>query len=67
MLKRRGALKRMDAPFASTCIIVQPKTRARETRARASKALTRSLKAQAKGLAKSKAAKRELKVIEAEV
>ena len=52
----------MDAPFASTGIIDQPKKRAR-----ASKALKRSLKARAKGLAKPKAAKRELKVIDAEV
>ena len=65
MLKRRrGALKRMDAPFASTCIIVQPKT------PRANHALTRStcfMTAQSKGLAKAKAATRELKVIDAEV
>ena len=52
----------MDAPFASTCIIVQPKTRAR-----ASKALTRIVKAQTNGLARSKTSKRELKVIDAEV
>ena len=50
-----------DAPFASTCMIVQPKTRAR-----ASKALTRNSKAQTKGLAKAKAAIRELRVIDAE-
>ena len=63
MLKRRrGALTRMGAPFASTCIIVQPKTRAR-----ASKALTRNLKAHTRRLSKSKAAKRELKAIDAKM
>ena len=65
--RRRGALKRMDAPFASTCIIVQPKTRARETRGATRFGAWIMLKAQTKGLAKSKASKRELKVIEAEV
>ena len=56
-LKRMDAFCHwMDAPLASMGIIVQPKKRAR-----ASKALKRNLKAQAKGSAKSKAANRELK------